>query len=512
MENSRSNKLSDIKNENNPKQINTLQINDNININQNESTFSKEKVEENIFDKIKTKKEDINNLTLQNLKNINPLNNINTLNTINKSNVLEKTYNVNISPLIETNINNSNYSNDNISNYLNNKYEYELNNNPINIINVNHLNFIYPTNKNQNYIKKENYLRSNNIINIENDNFDYSIKNNNIIKNTSEIPIINRSNKNIPFKKSQIDLIIYDINIIMNLLSNYKGSIFLQNALLMINDKELEILLKTILSNISKLMCMEYGNYFIQKLINKLNVQQRLNIYEAIENNFIYIAINKSGTHVIQALIDAIQTPLERIILDELLNKDLLLLFNNENSYHIIMKIILEIPENQRNNINLFVVANLEKIIINPYGAYCVSKFIINNTNLNIRLLLINNIQNNIKNLIFNKNSCSVLMLTIKKFGINNFEFIIKEIEKNLSFLSLHPVSNVFILKLFSYLNISKYNKLSLLIWTIFRNDNLIKTLLSHKNGNKIIKKIMEFSNNAQKKYIKAKMNLMQKI
>ena len=299
---------------------------------------------------------------------------------------------------------------------------------------------------------------------------------------------------------------------VVNLLSNYKGSIFLQNALLMINDKEIDILLKTILSNISKLMCMEYGNYFIKKLINKLNVQQRLNIYEAIENNFIYIAINKGGTHVIQALIDAIQTPLERLFLDKLLNKDMLLLFNNENSYHIIMKIILEIPENQRNNINLFIVANLDKIIINPYGSYCVSKFIINNTNLNIRLLLINNIHNNIKNLLFNKNSCSVLMVAIKKYGINNFEFVINEIENNLPFLSLHPVSNIFVLKLFTYLNICKYNKLSLMIWTIFRNDNLIKTLLSQKNGTKIIKKLMEYSNNAQKKYIKVKMNLMQKI
>lgn len=499
MDNSQKDISSDIKKENKENPINTLQIKDNININRNEATFSKKEVEDNILDKININKED---MILQNLNNIK---------TINKGNFLEKTYNVKISPEVEQIINNSNSSNDNnISNYLNSKYEYELSNNPINIINVNHLNILYPNNKNQNYIKKENYLRTNNL-NIGNDNFDFLIRNN-INSNTSEIPIINNSNKKNPLKKTQIDLIIYDINIVANLLSNYKGSIFLQNALTLINDSEIEILLKTILSNISKLMCMEYGNYFIQKLINKLNVQQRLKIYEVIQNNFIYIAINKSGTHVIQALIDAIQTPLERIFLDKLLSKDLLLLFNNENSYHIIMKIILEIPENQRNNINLFIVANLEKIIINPYGAYCISKFIISNTDLNIRLLFINNIQNNIKNLIFNKNSCSVLMLSIKKFGINNFEFLLNEIVNNLSFLSLHPISNIFVIKLFSYLNICKYNKLSLMIWTIFRNDNLIKTLLSHKNGTKIIKKIMEYSNNTQKKYIKVKMNLNQKI
>ena len=48
------------------------------------------------------------------------------------------------------------------------------------------------------------------------------------------------------------------------------------------------------------------------------------------------------------------------------------------------MKIILDKPENQRNNINLFLISNVEKIIVNSYGAYCVSKFVINNSNLNL--------------------------------------------------------------------------------------------------------------------------------
>ena len=56
-----------------------------------------------------------------------------------------------------------------------------------------------------------------------------------------------------------------------------------------------------------------------------------------------------------------------------------MLLINDENGYHIIMKIILEIPENQRNNLNLFLITHLEQIIINRYGAYCATKFIINN-------------------------------------------------------------------------------------------------------------------------------------
>ena len=169
----------------------------------------------------------------------------------------------------------------------------------------------------------------------------------------------------------------------------------------------------------------------------------------------------------------------------------MLLLINNENGYQFIMKILLEIPENQRNELNLFIITNLDKIITSRYGAYCTSKFIINNTNLNLRVLLINNIQNNLKLFIFNKNSCSVIILAIKKFGINNFEFIIKEIQSNLPFLSLHPISYSFIIKILGYLKMNEYYKLSNLIWNVYRNDNLIKTLYFYHNGNKLLKSLL---------------------
>ena len=259
-------------------------------------------------------------------------------------------------------------------------------------------------------------------------------------------------------------------------------------------------------------MCLDFGNYFIQKLIKKLNVQQRLDIYQNIENNFLDIATNKSGTHSIQALIDSIQNPIEHLYFERLLNKNMLLLFKNENGYHIIMKIILEVNENQRNNLNLFFIYNVEKIITNPYGAYCGTKFILYNSNLNLRVLLINNIKNNIKNLLFNKHSCLFIMLAIKKFGIDNFQFIIDEIKNNLSFLSLHPISNLFVTRLFKYLKSIEYNNITSIIWNIYRNDNLIKGLCSSKNGTILLKKIIEYSNSSQKRYIKDKIKYYKKV
>ena len=402
------------------------------------------------------------------------------------------------------NINNINFIND-IPHFKFVPHFNEMND--IKDINTNNINVNNNVNFFQNEIKNYNIKNQNQNLE-EPRNIHFLTNFNNISKddnNSNNFQLFNTNNK------EQIKIIIHNIDIILNLLANYKGSIFLQNILLVINKKELSILFATICPHICNIMCLEYGNYFIQKMIKKLDVQQRLRIYSLIDNNFLNIATDKRGTHAIQALMDTIQTPMEQFFLDKLLSKSMLLLFNNENGYHIIMKLILEKPENQRNNINLFLISNVDKIIINSYGAYCVSKFVINNSNLNLRLLFIKNIQNNIKNLIFNKNSISVIMLSIRSFGINNFEFIIYEIKNNLAFLSLHPVANSFIGKIFYYLKINEYYRLSSIIWDIFRNDNLIKALCSHKNGNNLLKKIMEYSNNTQKKYIKAKINFIKK-
>ena len=124
-------------------------------------------------------------------------------------------------------------------------------------------------------------------------------------------------------------------------------------------------------------MCLEYGNYFFQKLIKKLNIQQKLNIYQIIEPEFLVIATNKCGTHSIQSLLDVIETPFELLALNKLISKNMLLLFTDDNSYHIMMKMILDFPEEQRIVLNLFIVSNIDKIITNNNGAFCINKFII---------------------------------------------------------------------------------------------------------------------------------------
>ncbi len=378
--------------------------------------------------------------------------------------------------------------------------------------NINNINILKNVNinKKKDYNINNHYLTKSENLKLSNDKIPNISKNylGNIINidNFAINNYINFSNKNNKY------VLLNNIKILLMYLNSQKGSIFTQDILDEIDEKQLLILFKHIVPYISEIMCYEYGNYFIQKLIKKLNTQQRLIIYQIIEPNFIQIATNKSGTHSIQALIECIDSPLELLALDILLNKNMLLLFLDENAYHIIMKIILEIKEEKRNNLNMFLVLNVEKIIINCNGAFCVNKFIYKNNDLKLRTLLIQNLQNNIQSLIINEYSCKILFLVLERFGIKYGLFIIKYIQYNFAYLSSHPKTIFLIIKTLYYLNNYNIFELGILIWFIYKNKLLLKYLLSHENGLKLLNLLINLSDDEQKKYIFLKINEIQKI
>ena len=336
----------------------------------------------------------------------------------------------------------------------------------------------------------------NRVSNSEVNHYDKIYVNKNILLNKEKImDYFFLQNDNINRKKIEL---LNNISIILMNLKSYKGSIYVQELLQTINGKELNLLFH----NFYKILLLLYNGDN-----GGLNLKQRLSIYEIIEPNFIEIATNKSGTHSIQSLIGCISTPIELMFLDKLLNKNRLILFLNENSYHIIMKIILEIDEVKRNNLNLFLVSNVEKIITNCNGAFCVNKFIHKNRNLQIRYILVQNLKNNIQKLIGNKNCCSIFLLILQQFGTNCGLFIIKYIQNNLSILSLNQITVIFIIKTLNYLY--KYNnfELGILIWFVYKNDKLVNYLLSHENGIYLLKQMIDLSDEEQKKYIYFKLS-----
>jgi hypothetical protein len=438
-------------------------------------------------------KNSMSNIMLNSKENINNCKN-KELNSIEK-NKNDININVNFFNIkdIETNINNVEYLNNInpnffVNNSINKNSGIKMPEININEISNNKNMFNQVSNSDCNHYNKI-YVNKNIFLNKEKMLEYFFHQNDNNFINGKKLELLNNINR-----------------ILMNL-KTYKGSIYIQELLQTINEKELNLLFHNLIPNISFIMCLDYGNYFFQKLVKKLNLAQRLSIYEIIEPNFIEIATNKSGTHSIQSLIECISTPIELIFLDKLLNKNRLILFLNENSYHIIMKIILEIDEDKRNNLNLFLVSNVEKIITNCNGAFCVNKFIHKNKNLQMRYLLVQNLENNIQNLIGNKHGCTILLLILEQFGTKCGLFIIKYIQNNLSLLSLNQITVVFIIKTLNYLY--KYNnfELGILIWFVYKNDKLVNYLLSHENGIHLLKQMIGLSDEEQKKYIYFKLS-----
>ena len=414
------------------------------------------------------------NRKILNEKNI--VSNINTLNNINCNNNL-----INYNP-------NFNFS--------------KSNNIIVNHLNI-FLNFNNNNNKNNNIKNDDNFVYNNDNKNCDdNNNINNNFTNNTKFCNNN----INICKNDVHQKSNFVEinnLILNNINKLLNNLKTYKGSIICQSYIDNIEDEnELSLFFQNIIPHICQIMCQEYGNYFFQKLITKLSIQQKLAIYQIIEPEFLVIATNKCGTHSIQSLMNIIETPLEHLALNKLISKNMLLLFTDDNAYHIMMKMILDFPEEKRNILNLYLVTNIEKIIINCNGAFCVNKFISNNKNLNLRKILIENLKNNIKKLIFNKFSCINLLLVLQTFGIEWGGFIIKEIEENFVVMCENPISNVFITKVLEYLSDNNIIALKLLIWSLYRNIVLINYLISKKNNKKLLNQIIGYSDNEQKKYL----------
>ena len=396
-----------------------------------------------------------------------------------------------------------------------------------NCFNINNINcqindndrILFPKKKGNNYTSYNCIDNNINNINIFN-NFsrinDVSINNVNIIQNdltqnqmNSKNPKSKQGDIHVISKEKKIsleDFIKYINNIqmpIIEFVCNSKGAIELQK---MLEKSGLDIkmyLIQTLKrEGLTIIMKNVHGNYFFQKLIKKLNIQQKLSIYQIIEPEFLVIATNKCGTHSIQSLMDLIETQFEYLALNKLISKNMLLLFTDDNAYHIMMKMILDFPEEKRNILNRYLVSNIEKIIINCNGAFCVNKFITNNKNLILRKLLVENLKKNMKKLIFNKFSCINLLLVLQTFGLEWGSFVIKEIETNFIVLSENPISNVFISKVLEYLKNNNMTILKLLIWSLYKNIVLINYLISNKNHKKLLNQIIEYSDNEQKNYL----------
>ena len=345
------------------------------------------------------------------------------------------------------------------------------------------------------------HYENNDIYNNQNSNFvifekpcNYNIK---ITNSLLDNDVRNSNHRNVNNYKT------INISKLLSNLKTYKGSLYSQSLLESIeSEQELSSFFNDIIPNICQIMCLEYGNYFFQKLLRKLSLMQRLQIYKIIQPDFLVIATNKWGNHSIQSLIENAKSSVEIEQLNFLISKNMYLLFTDNNAYHIMMKMILDFPEEQRIVLNLFIVTNIDKIITNNNGAFCINKFIINNKNLKLRKLFLDNLKINLRKLIYNKFCCINLLIILQTFGLEWCKFILEEIQNNFISLLDHSVSRVFVFKVFEFLKNNNLYVLKGILWLLYKNTDVINYILANKGKKKLLNQLISLSDDEQKVYL----------
>ena len=298
-----------------------------------------------------------------------------------------------------------------------------------------------------------------------------------------------------------------DLVTLLDYLETNKGSRYYQNLLEFSTDFETRLILKKIEPCFAKMMCSKYANYFMQTLFMKLDLSQRICILNYIKPLFIEICMNSFGTYSIQGFIDAFSSEEEFVLLEFYIKKDILKLICNENSHHIIQKIIIEFPEQKRKYINDCFIQNFVKICISQYGYLCGLKFIKHTKSQKIKQYLsqIICIPKNLVSLIKAKFGTVVVITAIKEFGINCFMPLLKELEKTenlVLFATLNQNSVNFLESYFQYL--SYFNKiffLNFLYSKLNPKSGFVQNLFGNDFGERFLLRVLFISNQKIIKY-----------
>jgi hypothetical protein len=302
--------------------------------------------------------------------------------------------------------------------------------------------------------------------------------------------------------KPQHMLLEIDLKQFLHTIRTHRGSLSLQMYLSSFPEHLMNSLLKRISPILINIMCSHYGNYFFQKLLQSLNLTQRMFIFNQIKNQIIKISTHKSGTYSIQALIGELKTETERETILNILAPFYHILFTNENAYHIILKLIIDYPEHKRASLNQFLINNICSLAQNQYSYTCISKFIILNTNINIRMYLINELSRNFVNLISFTNGCNIILLIVEKLGGEYINFIYNEMMNNLSYLIQNGSSYINSIEKI-LINMYRYNPTRFInmLWKIFENEYFNNMFFSYENGSKFLSILFQFALPEQKSF-----------
>lgn len=172
--------------------------------------------------------------------------------------------------------------------------------------------------------------------------------------------------------------LIYTKKDIFSALTNQKSSIFLQGIIREMNSFEISHFIKEITGHFSQVMNDKNGNYLCSDLFKVCTPLQRIGILREIFNEFDEIAIHEFGTHPTQTLIELAKTTEEIMLITSALSEynTVLKVALNPNGSYVIQKIIMNIPEQNRQNFNMYLLNILPYLSQDMYGVCAAKKFV----------------------------------------------------------------------------------------------------------------------------------------
>ena len=300
---------------------------------------------------------------------------------------------------------------------------------------------------------------------------------------------IKKNEKSKEIIKKSIKKIINDDNTkLINTINSYDGSLIFQKAILILTKQEIKELFYKILPDIKEVMCSNYGNYFFQKFVLCLKIEERIILLNKIKHEFVNICSNIYGTYSIESLIQIKKETAEVQLFDYLIEINLGNLITNENSYHLIIELIKEVPEEKRKYLNDYLIKNIDKISSNEYGYSCIKKLILFNVNRYVRSNIISSLKQKFYNMVINNFCTSILILSLQTFGCKACKFMIDEVKLNyIQFININELAFDFLIKLTIFMSENDINSFNYLFLSIFTNDIQLYNLSKNKLGRKYL-------------------------
>ena len=418
------------------------------------------------------KKEDANNNKINIVTDVNPIH-LNFLNNIDQNNLQPFKYNIN-----------------DVNNFLDFQGQR-------NITESNNMN-LYPREYNYSRIPTLNNYSS---IDFNQMNFDFSSS-----KNEQINPNLNNNDA------SQIIILInkIGINLFIQFVKTYKGSVYLQNILSnkKLSRNESNYIVNLIGMSFNDIICDYYGNYFFQKFIFLCSNEDRINIYHYIKNNFIKLATDICGSHSLQCLISLLSTEEEKKIIKDYIISDLKFLCFNQNGANIIAKIISIIKEPERNYINKIIINNFTELSTNINGVITVRALIKEIENHVFIKEIIFSAENNLTVIVTNQFGYLVIRDIIEKLGYTKCRKIINLLIEKIVYFSILKYSSNIIIFILNYLLENNFIIFIRILKTIFINENNFKEMIKNKFSTFVIEKAFELINQIDFSFFKGKTNL----